>query len=163
MQSEHAESRKPKAASTAAVHIQLGLSKPSRMRRGEQVHAHLVHVAVARLYAHAAPANGPLPLDKVPGPWASAKPGRQKNGADGAGAAAAVRGSAEAVEAGQGVEGSTSGSGPEGLDAAALAGFGGAAGAAARLAGARGREAQRCLLAVLLDCMLAPVRFTTLI
>ena len=130
------------------------------MRRGEQVHAHLVHMAVARLYARAASANGPLPPYKGPWGWgwASAKSGGQKIGADAAGAAAAARDGGEAAEAGQDAEGSASGSGREGMDAVALAGFGGAASAAARLVGARGREAQRGLLAVLLDCMLAPVR-----
>lgn len=136
--------------------------------RGEQTHTHLVHVAVARLYARPAAANGPLHPAKAPGPgmgaksgaWAGASSGAHKDckaasaSLPGGGSGADSEALAEGWGNGQGV-----GLGFEGLDAEALAEFGGAAEAARQLAGAPGREAARCLLAVLLGCLLAPVRY----
>lgn len=133
--------------------------------RGEQTHTHLVHIAVARLYARPAAANGPLHPAKAPEPgmgaksgaWAGASSGAREDrraSLPGGGSGADSEALAEERGNGQGIAGLRF----EGLDAEALAEFGGAAEAARQLAGAPGREATRCLLAVLLGCLLAPVR-----
>ncbi len=122
-------------------------------RRGEQVHTHLVQLAVARLYARGsasrepggAPASDPGAEERQPSNGQAAAGGVKGGGWAGRGAAAG------------GTQGLCQGLGDT-LDACALEAFGGAVEVSRALAAAPGREAARCLLAVLLDCLLAPVR-----
>jgi hypothetical protein len=122
------------------------------LRRGEQVHTHLVQLAVARLYARGAACE--------PGSAPASDPGaeeRQTSNGQAAAEGAKGGGRAERGGAAGGAQGLCQGLG-DALDGGALEAFGGAVEVARALAAAPGREAARCLLAVLLDCLLAPVR-----